>query len=292
MEKRTFRILLSRLQSHPIFHNESNHSQTPVEIQLAVGLDRMGHEGNGACIARSMELWGVSHGTLVNFTKRVMTAIEDLLAGELKWPSPRERQVISEAFAEKGFPGCIGLIDGTLVELIQRPRFDGETYYDRKANYSVNAQVREESVIFGREEYLLGDSGYIPMPHLVPAFKLSGTDREKSDFNNCIAHARVVNEHCIGVLKSRWHSLKRVRTQLKCMEENKIVVKWIKDDWTIDDAPVEYDPAPNQNPADSGIRVEQRGVSTRDRVMRIALRTCRQPGGILNRQRRFERYAL
>ncbi|KAL3689034.1 hypothetical protein R1sor_015343 [Riccia sorocarpa] len=312
MDRNTFLALYSRLQNHPIFTNESHHSQTPPIVQLAVALDRLGHEGNGACIDRSMELWGVSHGTLVNFTCRVLIAIEDILSGQLQWPSPHERRQIFEAFAEKGFPGCVGLIDGTLVELLQRPAFDGETYYDRKANYSINVQVvcdhrrkitflysglpgsvqdvttarrsslwkflgRERSAVFGREEYLLGDSGYVPMAHLVPAFRLSGTDRDKADFNNCLAHARVVNEHCIGVLKSRWHSLKQIRTQLKCRAENQIVIKWVKccailhnfmicarDDWTSADGNVEYAAPPTQNPTDCGIRPSVTGAAFRN----------------------------
>ncbi|KAL3679215.1 hypothetical protein R1sor_022171 [Riccia sorocarpa] len=137
---------------------------------------------------------------------------------------------------------------------------------------------RDESVIFGREEYLLGDSGYIPMPHLVPAFKVSAANREKSDFNNCLAHARVINEHCIGVLKSRWHSLKQLRTQLKCRRENRIIVKWIKccvllhnfmlsmkDDWTSADGAVEHDPTPNENPIATGLGAGQSGTSLRNR---------------------------
>ncbi|KAL2643143.1 hypothetical protein R1flu_010730 [Riccia fluitans] len=53
----------------------------------------------------------------------------------------RERVRISAVFAKLGFPGCIGLIDGMLIKLNQRPRDDGETYYDRKGDYAINAQV-------------------------------------------------------------------------------------------------------------------------------------------------------
>lgn len=52
-----------------------------------------------------------------------------------------ERQVITEAFALKGFPGFVGLIDGTLLPLAQRPHHHGEVYFDRKSRYSLNAQV-------------------------------------------------------------------------------------------------------------------------------------------------------
>ncbi|KAL2610578.1 hypothetical protein R1flu_029151 [Riccia fluitans] len=84
MDKCTFLKLLDRVKDHSIFQNESSHPQALVVVQLAVALDRLGHEGNGVCNERSKELWGVSHGTIVNYTKRVLVAIEDRLAGELK----------------------------------------------------------------------------------------------------------------------------------------------------------------------------------------------------------------
>ncbi|KAL3693981.1 hypothetical protein R1sor_007632 [Riccia sorocarpa] len=251
MDKTSFIRLLSLIEDHPVFRNESQHQQAPVIVQLGAALDRLGHDGNGACIARSKELWGYGHGTLVNFTKRVIIAIRDRLHMYVRWPTRAERQRISAEFESKGFPGCVGLIDGTLVKLSQRPCNDGETYFDRKHNYSLNVQVvcdhrrkilflyggvpgscqditalkrsklwkyidaEGGSAVFASNEYLLGDSGYAPLHHLVPAFKGGADDRDKQDFNQCLSHARVVNEHCIGVLKSRWFSLKGIRTQLK-----------------------------------------------------------------------------
>ncbi|KAL2652302.1 hypothetical protein R1flu_020430 [Riccia fluitans] len=82
-------------------------AMAPVVVQLVVVLDRLGHEGNGVCIERNKEFWGVSHGTIVNYTKRVLVAIEERLVGELKWPGADERRKISEAFEEKGFLGFV-----------------------------------------------------------------------------------------------------------------------------------------------------------------------------------------
>ncbi|KIK90478.1 hypothetical protein PAXRUDRAFT_801702, partial [Paxillus rubicundulus Ve08.2h10] len=45
-----FEVLLDLIQDHPIFTNNSNNSQTPVQTQLAVTLYRMGRYGNGACL--------------------------------------------------------------------------------------------------------------------------------------------------------------------------------------------------------------------------------------------------
>ncbi|KAL2642441.1 hypothetical protein R1flu_010028 [Riccia fluitans] len=102
--------------------------------------------------------------------------------------------------------------------------------------------------------YLLGDSGYTSGERLVAAFRNAGGDKDKTNFNTCIAHVRIANEHCIGILKSRWHSLKEVRTQLKNRAENQYLVRWVrccillhnflirqKDDWTEADGPIEVE---------------------------------------------------
>ncbi|KAL2621484.1 hypothetical protein R1flu_001689 [Riccia fluitans] len=78
---------------------------------------------------------------MVNYTNRVMTAIECCLKNEISWPNRLERTRIASVFAAGGFPGCIGLVDGTTIRLSQRPVEDGETYFDRKGDYSINAQI-------------------------------------------------------------------------------------------------------------------------------------------------------
>lgn len=69
-------------------------------------------------------------------------------------------------------------------------------------------------------QYILGDSGYNPHPHLVCSYRMGtcGNTAEnvaRADFNHYVAKACYINEHCIGILKARWHSLKEIRTQLK-----------------------------------------------------------------------------
>ncbi|CAM6107633.1 unnamed protein product [Calypogeia fissa] len=198
-----------------------------------------------------------------------------------RWPDRVERRRISEEFSKKGFPGCVGLIDGTLIPLTQRPKNSGECYYDRKCNYSMNAQVicdhqrkilflytgmpgsvsdltdfkrtslyadMNEGELFDRNQYLLGDSGYVPMSHLVSAYKRADLSEEREMFNMCVAKARVTNEHCIGVLKSRWHSLKQIRIQLNGPKHNLWMFRWIgicaklhnfvmsqNDEWSVED---------------------------------------------------------
>ncbi|KAL3696227.1 hypothetical protein R1sor_010303 [Riccia sorocarpa] len=50
--------------------------------------------------------------------------------------------------------GHDGLIDGTFVKLSQRPCNDGETYFDRKHNYSLNVQKDGRQCLPATSTYL------------------------------------------------------------------------------------------------------------------------------------------
>ncbi|KAL3700139.1 hypothetical protein R1sor_018161 [Riccia sorocarpa] len=267
---------------------------------------------------------------MVNYTNRVMTALESAMGHEIAWPDRQERAVNSAHFTGLGFPGCIGLVDGTLVKLSQRPRDDGETYFDRKSNYSMNVQVicdqnkrviyffagmsgschdltclRRSSLwgrlgstqLFDNGQYLLGDSGYIPLDRLVCSYKRTGDDVDKVDFNTCIAHARVGNEHCIGILKARWHSLKEIRMQLRSPAENTYVIRWIRcciilhnfliwrrDEWSEDDHPMEVEREDDLGlPPQDARECNRRGLERRQAIQRTCLEINRRPGGVLCR---------
>lgn len=53
-------------------------------------------------------------------------ALEEALGGQVMWLTPAERQDIKDAFALKGFPGCVGVIDGSLMPITQRPHHHGD----------------------------------------------------------------------------------------------------------------------------------------------------------------------
>lgn len=138
MEKSFFH-LISLIEGHPIFQNNSWCPQASMKTQLAVTLDRLGHNGNGACLAHMMPTWGISNGFVVNFCQCCFIALESILARVFTWPSSDERASISTKFAKHWFPDCVGLIDGLLLPLSQCPRDDGECYYNQKSRYSMNA---------------------------------------------------------------------------------------------------------------------------------------------------------
>ncbi|KAL3690502.1 hypothetical protein R1sor_016811 [Riccia sorocarpa] len=258
-----------------------------------------------ACLDRSMLMWGLSHGSVVNYTNRVMTTLESAMGHKIAWLDRQERAINSAQFAELGFPGCIGLVDSTLVKLSQRPRDDGETYLDKKMLGSCHNLIclRRSSLwgrlgfaqLFDNGQYLLGDNGYIPLDRLVCSYKRTDGDMDKVDFNTYIAHARVGNEHCIGILKARWHSLKEIRTQLRNPAKNAYVIRWKRcciilhnflirrrNEWSEDDHPIEVEREDDLGPPPQATReCNRRGLERRRAVQRTCLEINTRPGGVL-----------
>jgi len=72
-----FNCILDHISDHPIFQSRSNNLQLPVAVQLAIFLNRTGHYGN-AISPEDIGQWaGVSVGSVINCTHRVMVAILD-----------------------------------------------------------------------------------------------------------------------------------------------------------------------------------------------------------------------
>ena len=141
-----FQVLLSLIENHPIFFNNSNIPQKPVHHQLATTLYRMGRYGNGASVIDVARFPGGSEGDVKNATHRCFTAIEslhDLFVRPLTMEEKEmEKQWIDNHLGFQGLwrEGWV-MYDGTIVVLYQRPGMDGNAYYTRKGNYGLNVQV-------------------------------------------------------------------------------------------------------------------------------------------------------
>lgn len=200
MDKHCFFHLVQLVEAHLVLHNHSFHFQTLVECQLAIKLNGLGHDGNGSFLNHMILTWGVHNGSIVSFTKQCSSVLEDALAEEMVWLDSRERVSISMDFGKFGFPQCIGLIDGSLLPIVQWPKTYGECYWNQKCRYSLNKQVvcdhRRKilflsirmsrscqdltylrkcpfwpfvneigpNTCFNDEEYLLDNSSYMPCP--------------------------------------------------------------------------------------------------------------------------------
>ena len=141
-----FDDLVNSIKDHPVFHNNSNNPQMPIEEQVAIALYRFGHYGNAASTMK-VALWaGIGYGTVRNFTIRVMTALCDprFRAATMPWPNPEEIERAKSWVESNSCPAWRDgwwMVDGSLVPLFQRPHHFGNTFFDRKSNYSMNVQV-------------------------------------------------------------------------------------------------------------------------------------------------------
>ncbi|KIK98009.1 hypothetical protein PAXRUDRAFT_824389 [Paxillus rubicundulus Ve08.2h10] len=94
MTPECFDVLLAALQDDPVFRNQSNVLQMPVDAQLAIALYRFGHYGN-AISTTMVALWaGIGYGMVWLVTNRIMTAVcwEEFQRAALYWPTGAERE--------------------------------------------------------------------------------------------------------------------------------------------------------------------------------------------------------
>src|SRR6266550_3849181 len=73
-----FEVLHELIKNQPVFQNNSNVPQSPVDYQLAVTLYRMGRYGNAASLADVALTAGCGEGSVENWTYHYLEAIESL----------------------------------------------------------------------------------------------------------------------------------------------------------------------------------------------------------------------
>jgi hypothetical protein len=178
----------------------------------------------------------------------------------ISWPNVEERREISARMAFKlGIPGCIGILDGTPVNVSQLPTIDGETFFNRKSRYSYNVQLIcddlkrirfyqigwpgsvYDATVFGHSnialhpenyfslnEFLIADSGYALTEWCCTPYRLPYASEPYNQFFNVLfSSARVIIEHVNGNVKGRFSSLKSLPTQIKRLKDFEICNEWI-----------------------------------------------------------------
>jgi hypothetical protein len=227
--------LFDSIRGHPDFTSDAKVQQTKIWVQLMVVLNRLGCDGNGASIGALARMGGISHGSVVNFTDRVFTALLEQKDEVVKWPSPAERKEISDRFAENhGLEGAVGIVDGTPVNFAVRPHVDGEVWFNRKQRYAMNVQlicddrgriiyyivgwpgsVFDATILgqssiamnpqqyFSNNEFLLADAGYARTWWCCTPYR--------NTFDELFSFARVKIEYVNGIWKARFSSFKGLR---------------------------------------------------------------------------------
>jgi hypothetical protein len=160
----TFDKLCKKIEHDPVFFNNSNNAQIPVEEQLAIALYRFGHDGNAASQASVGRWAGAGKGSPALHTKRIMTAIlhQSFMSEAVRMPTAEEKSKAKawvEAHSCRAWRHGWIFVDGTLIPLFDRPHWYRESYFDRKCNYSLNVQVHCCLADFGNGTYYLKLSG-------------------------------------------------------------------------------------------------------------------------------------
>ena len=142
-----FDCIVNKIHEHDIFHSGSNNLQLPVSIQLAIFLNRAGHYGNAISPEDVAQWAGVSVGSVINCTHRVMIALLSLHNEYIGVPplESEEMELLRKFVEERTCPGWwngVFAADGSAIPLFQKPGYFGKTFYDRKSTYSMNFQVR------------------------------------------------------------------------------------------------------------------------------------------------------
>ena len=261
VSRNAFGIILWSIKSHPVFTNNSRVDQLCIEQQLQIALYRFGRFGNAASVMDVARTFGVSEGTVINCTKRVIEAILSLEDTYLRWYTTRESTNMKKRIYQRsGFSNCLGFLDGTAIVYAEKPVKDGEFYYNRKSDYGLNCQIVadldtrirffflgypasvhdsrciEESDLCGHPEdffddgeYILADSAYTLSDRTITPFKKPASlQPDNAAFNEILSSMRVRVEHCIGILKNRFQSLKGMRQKVAGKKGAREVVYWVK----------------------------------------------------------------
>ncbi|KIK12177.1 hypothetical protein PISMIDRAFT_121341, partial [Pisolithus microcarpus 441] len=141
--------LITKLENHPVFSNNSNNPQLPVSVQLAIFLNGVGHCGNGATTEDVTEWARVSIGTVYNCYCWVMIMLlqlhDDVIHFDLmellhRGSRTRQSDGLNVTAAQSGGEGFCAF-DGSPFNLFPKPGWHGEGFYDCKSHYSLSTQV-------------------------------------------------------------------------------------------------------------------------------------------------------
>ncbi|KAF8573639.1 hypothetical protein K439DRAFT_1649956 [Ramaria rubella] len=257
---RTFNALLSKVQGHPVFQNNSENEQISVDSQVAIVLYRLGHFGNAASMEK-VGLWaGYGYRTVDKGTWCVMTAVcdEGFRRVVMRWPNERQKEEVSdwvESHLCVAWRGGWLMVDGTL----------GNSWYDHKSNYSLNMQLIltpdlciidyglglpgsqhdatawkatwvpwEHNTLLGPDEWVWADTAYPLQTWCQAPYKRHrGTNRPNKDipengrYNYYVSRVRVRSEHCVGFLKGQWSSLRGLQLHIDNPTHIQFTVIWV-----------------------------------------------------------------
>ena len=236
--------------------------------------------------------FAIGEGTVQKITDQVITAIRSLKGEYLSWYSSSQiTKMKARIYQQSGFPNCVGFLDGTTIVFAEKPVKEGEAYYSRKSDYGINSQIvadldghiryiftgypasvhdsrcvrnsdlfKVPEKFFSKGEYVLADSAYTLSDTVLPTFKKPASLRaNNAAFNVIHSSMHVKVEHCIGMLKGRFQSLRGTRVRLAGAKDANRIIDWVMacavvhnmvlgmDQWNFDNDFIDVDRYPITN---------------------------------------------
>ncbi|XP_036334884.1 protein ANTAGONIST OF LIKE HETEROCHROMATIN PROTEIN 1-like isoform X1 [Rhagoletis pomonella] len=255
-----FTFILSLIRNNIEFNKSHSVRQYSVDHQLAIVLFRLGSSGENAAIRKIASVFGVGDGeTIYKITKRVFQAFLELKSKYIYWPDAAERQeIVKNTYNE--MPHCIGYIDGTELKLAEAPVKNHTTYFSKSRIYSIKGQVvcdhqlkirhvvvghygsvhdarmfrtstlcTEEDNFFSFDQWLAGDSAYPLLKTIITPYRSNSQQLDyarRKAFNLRHSRFRVRIEHCFGLLKERFGSLKELRVRIQDEKSHNFCSTW------------------------------------------------------------------
>lgn len=258
-----FNVIFDKIKDHPVFNGKNSQKQFSTFFQLALVMYRIGSNGNAAAVGKIAGLFGVGDGgTIDRITARVFESILSLEAEFLNWPSKEERIGLVHATWDE-MPYCIIYTDGMEVPLEEAPLRDKESYFSRSKKYSIKLQgscdytlmlrhiligypgsVHDARIFnscdlslsperyFSGEEWIAADSAYRLTRYVITPFRRNNSSplsaENKKNFNQFFSSYRVRIEHCFGILKETFPSLKCLRIRIYDDKSHKFACTWVR----------------------------------------------------------------
>src|SRR5882724_11444551 len=127
------------IQDDPIFQSTGRRPQRPVKYQLVAFLHNFGENSS----LQTAGVLAIAEGTVYLYAKQVCHALCNIRMQHVFWPGPAWRQFLKQAMADFGFPGCIGIVDGTLIWLMDKPAKEGWAFSCWQGFYAVSCSHSE-----------------------------------------------------------------------------------------------------------------------------------------------------
>ncbi|OQR88773.1 hypothetical protein THRCLA_22798 [Thraustotheca clavata] len=190
---------------------------------------------------------------VILYTINCIKAILHLKPSSIVWPCKRERVVIQNRMKD------LQIVSDLLTA--HYFHFKGNLLYTQilviRALHMINVWLLTRKFCLMHQRkfqlYIVGDSAYSPNVYLVLCFKRAAKNQsEKKAFDSVLSSRRISIEHCIGILKARFQSLKELRYNLgnvedmtqiighieACMVLNNLCINdCVPDEWISNDSP-------------------------------------------------------